>query len=200
VGVPSKLEREGEREGERGGEKERERERENEARHRAERGATSLRAGGGVLAAAAIVAIGVWLVATSDDAAPRATTTIAPTQKLPAEAAPAQPRPSHSPAPAELSIASGQTLALAFSELPSEGVLVLDLELGEPSRSDEPLTGRIISSKSEVLPLTGRLGEGLTRAQVEVPVRWLASDRYVIEIRTTETSHMPLRRYAIEVR
>jgi hypothetical protein len=79
--------------------------------------------------------------------------------------------------------------------------VVLRLVLGEPSRTQEPRPVRVIAADRRVFEGQGILGEGLADARFEIDPAFLSSPgRYVVEVQTTELSHFPLRRYALEVR
>ena len=92
---------------------------------------------------------------------------------------------------------SGQTLSIAAADV-ADG-LTLDLRLGEPSTTADPLEGRILTEGRE-LPLTAAVSDDRNSVRIAVPPGWLSPERYVIEIKTTEKTHFPLRRYAVEVR
>jgi hypothetical protein len=107
--------------------------------------------------------------------------------------------------PAGWRVAPGETVAIALAEVEGGGATVIDLVLGEPSVDDRALSGRILSLDSarpdRERPITGRIVDGSRRtARIEVPTKWLVADSYLVEIKTTEKSHFPLRRYKIEVR
>jgi hypothetical protein len=107
--------------------------------------------------------------------------------------------------PAGWSIAPAQTVAIDRRELPDTGVVQVDLVLGEPSENREPLSGRILSIDPDrpdrVRDLSGEIvGEERGSARIGVSAEFLTPDTYLIEIRTTEKSHFPLRRYRLEVR
>jgi len=146
----------------------------------------------GAVAIALIVA-GLWLALTDrSDRQPSPTQPPVPTPEAPA-AAPA-PQPEEGVA----SVESGQTVTLSAASAMEEGA-VLDLVLGEPSNTEEPLSARILAEGRE-LPLFAILSEDRTRARIVVPPGWLSPGRYLVEVKTTERSHFPLRRYVIEVR
>jgi hypothetical protein len=98
--------------------------------------------------------------------------------------------------------------------LPPNGRLVLDatpladgrpltvhFALPEPSRDGEPRPVRLISQPDHrILELDGALSEDRTTAAVEIDPTYLRPGVYLVEVRTTELSHFPLRRYGIVVR
>jgi hypothetical protein len=102
---------------------------------------------------------------------------------------------------ADRTLRSGETLAIAAAALPSDRPVILDLRLAEPSKSADPLAGRILTAGRPPLEFEGAIqGEDRGRARVGIDSDWLSPGRYVIEIETTERSHFPVRRFALEVR
>ena len=101
----------------------------------------------------------------------------------------------------ELRIASGETIRIdAASLVPGEPV-VLRLELGEPSQSEEPRPVHVLSEEGRMFEGQGSLGSSRTDARFEIdPAFFSAPGRYIVEVKTTELTHFPLRRNAIEVR
>jgi hypothetical protein len=76
----------------------------------------------------------------------------------------------------------------------------LDLLLPDPLPEAGPIPLRIYSEDGTLregiaLPSSE---EGLS-ARIEIDPAWLARGRYILEIRTPERSHFPLRRYVLEV-
>ena len=70
-----------------------------------------------------------------------------------------------------------------------------------PSADDEPRPVRLIGPDGRVLETVGALDTDDRRsARVEIDPAFLRPGRYVVEMKTTERSHFPLRRYALEVR
>jgi hypothetical protein len=129
--------------------------------------------------------------------APDAVTAVAPV----AAVAPAPARIAPPAQPGELQIASHQTIQLDAASLAPGKPVVLRLALGEPSRNQDPRPVRVVAPDSRVFEGEGVLGEGLADARFEIDPEFLrAPGRYVVEVKTTELSHFPLRRYAIEVR
>jgi len=118
------------------------------------------------------------------------------------EPAAAEPTPAAAPVGApNLTLRSGETLAIAAGALPAARPVILDLQLGEPSADDAPLDGRVLAEGRAPLEITGAIRGGDRHiARVEIPAGWLSTGRYIIEVRTTERTHLPLRRYALEVR
>lgn len=119
----------------------------------------------------------------------------------PAVAPPAPPRLALPDAAGELRIASNETIQLDSASLVPGKPVVLRLVLGEPSKNEEPRPVRVFSADRRMFEGQGILGEGLADARFEIDPAFLSiPGRYVVEIKTTELSHFPLRRYALEVR
>ena len=104
------------------------------------------------------------------------------------------------PQAGEIAIASGGTIEIDSKSLEPGRPVVVRLELGVPSTTEEPRPVRLLGPGGFVREGQGVLGEGRTSARYEIDAAWLAPGRYVIEVKTTEQSHFPLRRYALEVR
>jgi len=114
---------------------------------------------------------------------------------------PFPPQPGVPDAAGELRIASNQAIEIEAASLVPGKPVVVRLVLGEPSRDAAPRPVRVISEDRRVLEGEGALGEGLADARFEIDSAFLTRPgRYVIEIKTTELSHFPLRRYALVVR
>lgn len=155
-----------------------------------------LRIAGIVLLAAVIgFAAAHWLWPERGDPAPAVAPAAPPTAGDPNAPEPRLLRPYD-----ELRIASSETIAIEASALEPGRPLVLHLELGEPSRTDEPRPVRIISPDSQVIEGAGTLEGDRQQVRFEFDPAFLHPGRYIVEVRTTEMSHFPLRRYAIEVR
>jgi hypothetical protein len=104
------------------------------------------------------------------------------------------------PQAAEIAIASGGTIEIDSRSLEPGRPVVVRLDLGVPSTTDEPRPVRLIGPGGFVRHGEGALGEGRGSARYEIDPAWLTPGRYVIEVKTTELSHFPLRRYAVEVK
>jgi hypothetical protein len=77
----------------------------------------------------------------------------------------------------------------------------VSLGLAEPSADDEPRPVRLISQPDHrILEVSGALESGRTAATIEVDPGYLEPGTYLVEVQTTERSHLPLRRYFIVVR
>src|SRR5262245_53662006 len=104
------------------------------------------------------------------------------------------------PQAGEIAIASGGTVEINAGSLREGTPVVVRLDLGVPSHTDEPRPVRLLGPDGFVRLGAGVLGEGRVSARYEIDPAWLKPGRYVIEVQTTELSHFPLRRYALEVR
>ena len=104
------------------------------------------------------------------------------------------------PLPEQPRIESGATLWIDSRKLDRSKPLTVELVLSEPSRTDEPLAVRFLVDNGAPHVGTGLLSTDRTSARFEIDPAWLEPGRYVVEVKTTEQSHFPLRRYAIEVR
>jgi hypothetical protein len=124
-----------------------------------------------------------------------------PPAPAPAAAPPAPPRLAVPDAAGELRIASHETIRIDAASLVPGKPVVLRLDLEVPSRTQEPRPVRVFSQDRRVFEGKGVLGEALTDARFEIDPAFLSvPGRYVVEVKTTEISHFPLRRYALEVR
>jgi hypothetical protein len=93
------------------------------------------------------------------------------------------------------------TLELAQADLPRDGPLQVALRLAEPSADANPLPASVLSTPDErVWSAEARLDATRTIATIEIDAGWLQPGNYVVTLKTTERSPMPLRRYAIVVR
>ena len=97
-------------------------------------------------------------------------------------------------------IASGTALSLSRSEVPATG-LVVELEVPvAASRGAAWLPGRVIAEDRRTVEIVARIDPALPgRVRVEIPPGFLSAGRYVIEVKTTERTHLPLRRYVLEI-
>jgi hypothetical protein len=103
--------------------------------------------------------------------------------------------------PEDLTLLAGEISRISADALPAGRAVALNLQLVEPAANGDPLAGRILTEGRVPLGLSAAiLGEDRRTARVEIEAGWLLPGRYVIEVHTTERSHFPLRRYALEVR
>lgn len=116
------------------------------------------------------------------------------------EAASAPDLPLVSPAD-ELRIAAGGRIAIEAAALEEGKPVVLLLDLGAPSRSDEPRPVRIAAEDGRVFDAQGGVEGERTDARVEIDPAFLSKPGlYLVQVTTTEQSPFPLRRYVIQVR
>lgn len=116
--------------------------------------------------------------------------------------APSEPAPEPTPVAVRenaVQLEPGRTLPIDASTLPSVSDLTVDLPLpAEAARSPE-LAVRVIDPSGGVFEATAQTGG--VGARFALPAAQLARrGRYIVEIETTDESHFPLRRYAIELR
>jgi hypothetical protein len=99
------------------------------------------------------------------------------------------------------SIASGETLLLEAASLRAGESLVVHLLLPEPPDGDDPHAVRVLAPDGRQLETRAPvLGGDRRGVALELDPAWLAPGRYIVEVKTTEKIHFPLRRYVIEVR
>ena len=161
-------------------------------------------AAGGAIAVAVAVGLRVcWSPVSPENAPPEAReeslpgTAVASDPPTPREAAPELPAPDLD----GLVLRSGATLEIARASLSTDEPVVVNLLLPEPSRASEPLAVRVLAFDGRTLETRGALHEADRRsARFELQADWLSPGRYLIEMKTTERTHFPLRRYALEVR
>ena len=101
-----------------------------------------------------------------------------------------------------LTLASGESGEIATSSLKRGEPFELNLRLPAVAAGVESLPVRVLAEDGRVLEIAATIrGEDRDLASVEIAGEWLASTgRYVVEVRTSEQTHFPLRRYAFEVR
>ncbi len=116
----------------------------------------------------------------------------------------AQPVKAADPEPATLAdytLRSGEIAKIEAAALPGDRPLALDLALVEPSRTAEPLAAQVRDMNRRVLDLQAAVAvDGRMSARLEIEPGWLLPGSYLVEVRTTERSHFPIRRYPLEVR
>lgn len=166
--------------------------------------------------AAAMAAIALW-VATRPVAAPPpegapsggdAPTTAAREADAAArgesDRAPDDAREPAPPGPAPL-VRSGETLALDAARVAERATFAVRVALPTPPPGAPPARARLLGDGIEPQWREVRVAPGADagadgEATIELFAPELVPGRYVIEVETRERSHMPLRRYAIEVR
>ncbi len=147
-----------------------------------------------MLTGALAALVGVLLFASGDPGPGRG-----PDPAAPPAAGPGPTQPGAAAEPGSLAVDSGQTLRLPAARL-AQARLAVDLLFPEPSTSAGPLSARILAPDGRVLELEAAVGGAdRRRASIEIDSAWLSPGRYIVELQTTERSHFPLRRYALEV-
>jgi hypothetical protein len=120
----------------------------------------------------------------------------------PAPVAPAEPAAPDVAvvSPGNVRIESSGEVAIDASSLQPGEPVVLHLVLGEASRTEDPRPVRILSPDHRVIEGQGALDGDRREVRFEFDSAFLRPGRYIVEVKTTEMSHLPLRRYAIQVR
>jgi len=103
-----------------------------------------------------------------------------------------------------ITLVSGEASApLVISAYPPDALLNVDLALPISLPGSDPVAARVLvmAEGYEPLLLDGRTrGADRNTVRLEVPAGWLVpGQQYLIEIRTTEKSHNPLRRFVFAV-
>lgn len=148
---------------------------------------------------ALVLALGIWLAREGDAPAPPP----APPAAEPGPSARSAPEPRLvDPSLGRPSLASGEVIAIAAADLPGQGALTVELEVPPPSEGVEGLAARVVAPDSTTFESTAPLASpGRDRVRLEVPADWLRRPgKYIVEVKTTERTPLPLRRYAIVIR
>ena len=96
-------------------------------------------------------------------------------------------------------LVSGQTIEISIDPDRRSQPVAFSLRLGEGSTNDEPRSVRLIATDGRVLELDGVLANDRMSASIDVPAEFLLPGRYLVEVKTTEATHFPLRRYVVVV-
>jgi len=100
-----------------------------------------------------------------------------------------------------LSIASSETLVVEAASLHAGEPLVVHLLLPEPPEGDEAHAVRVLAPDGRLLEARAPVLSGDRRGvALALDPAWLEPGRYIVEVKTTEKTHFPLRRYVVEVR
>ena len=101
-----------------------------------------------------------------------------------------------------LQVASGDVIFVEAGQVEAAGTIRLELLLPIASIDDSARPVRVYAEHQAPIHLeTSPFGSDRTRARIDLaPGTLNQPGRYIIEIETTEKSHIPLRRFAIEVR
>jgi len=102
----------------------------------------------------------------------------------------------------DFDLAAGETLSVAVQDLPIDRPLALNLLLPAALPNSDALPARIIAmdGSGEWKLSDAVVADGRDEIRVQIESGWLSPGRYLIEIETTERSHLALRRYLLEVR
>ncbi len=160
---------------------------------------------GVVIALVAIAAIGFWLVGQRDEALPGSATPEQSADATPSEppgagAPEPEPEPEAVKAPAVVIEDKGR-LKVVLASLQEGEVAAVGLAMPDDARGDAPLETRVIDATRErvidleAIPISGE-GAGV---RLEIDPEWLEPGQYLIQVRTAEKSHFPVRRYVLEV-
>jgi hypothetical protein len=85
--------------------------------------------------------------------------------------------------------------------LPVGRPLVVELVLAVPSTNAEPLRAQLRDTTGRAFALLAAVEQGeRMSARIEIEPSWLRPGSYLVELRTTERSHFPIRRYPFAVR
>lgn len=166
-----------------------------------------LRLGAGALALVlALLAAGAWLwlgarrqPARSEQPTPALESSAADARSAPPTAAAGAPSLA-APGVAGRRLVSGQQARIAAASLPESGPVSFTLVLPEPSADANPLRAHVRNERGLDIETQARIETAdRLEARLEVDAGVLSPGVYILEIHTTERSHMPLRRYAIEI-
>lgn len=148
----------------------------------------------------AALAGGAWYAigtdsGTGDEPKRESSDTVSPAQGT----QPASDSPPALPEPDYLISESGR-LEISAESLAEGEMLTLGLALSDDARAADALEVRVISLDGRVLDISALplSGEG-TGVQLAIDAGWLQPGSYMIQIKTTEKSALPLRRYVLVV-
>lgn len=97
--------------------------------------------------------------------------------------------------------ASRDVIVVDLASVPEGAPVAFDLGVPAPPQDVPSLDVRVLSVDRRVFETVGAVAsDDRTHASVEVEAGWLTPGRYLVEVKTTERSHFPLRRYVLEVR
>ena len=163
-------------------------------------------------AVAGLAALAVYAVVTGggDAPGPKAPTPLerlpargpAPAPETPDEASAAEDAPIEvPPSDADVVLVSGVAAGPVHARaLPTDAPASIDLVLPISIEGADVLAARILAEGREPLVLEGAVrGPGREVVRLEVPPGWIEPGSYLIEVKTTERTHFPLRRFALIV-
>ncbi|MBW2293361.1 MAG: hypothetical protein JRG89_02490 [Deltaproteobacteria bacterium] len=103
--------------------------------------------------------------------------------------------------PADFMLQAAETAVIRSSEFPHDRPVRLGLILPVPATRFEPLRAKIVDTNGRTLDAKASVqGAEKKSANLEIETDWLSPGRYLIHLTTQELSHLPLRRYPLEVR
>lgn len=102
----------------------------------------------------------------------------------------------------DFALAPDAANAIPISSLPPGRALRLALRLPAALPSEQPLPARVLAldGSRELALAAATVAADRTSASVAIESGWLVPGEYLIEIQTSEPSHLPLRRYRLEIR
>jgi len=161
--------------------------------------------GAGAFLLLALVLAGRWLGGGDEAEAPSRppAATAAPVAGEPPVAEPPAPPPARYSGGVveELVLIHGESIEIPAEALPKDRSLRVSILLPVASTSDAPRPVRILAPGRDPLDTVGQHVDGdRSNATVEIEPGWLRPGRYIVEVRTTEMSHLPIRRYVLLVR
>ena len=103
--------------------------------------------------------------------------------------------------PADFTLLVAETTTIQSSEFPRNRPVRLGLKLPVPAKRFEPLRAKIVDANGRTLDAKAMVqGTEKDSANLEIATGWLSPGHYLIHLTTQESSHLPLRRYPLEVR
>ena len=102
---------------------------------------------------------------------------------------------------ADYTLREGERAILIAAEFPTDRPVTLGLTLPVPLTSSTPLKAKIVDGNGRELDALAMVqGEERRSANLDIEAGWLSPGDYLIHLITTERTHLPLRRYPLEVR
>jgi hypothetical protein len=103
--------------------------------------------------------------------------------------------------PADFQLQAAMLATLRSVEFPRDRPVRLGLILRVAAVRFEPMNARIGDENGRMLKLKATVqGDAMGSVNLEVDTDWLSPGRYLIQLTTQEMSHLPVRRYRLEVR
>lgn len=102
---------------------------------------------------------------------------------------------------ADFALLFGEKTTLKASDLPKDRPVVLGVVLPVSSTNLQPLRVRIVGETGRMVALKALVQDGEPQsANLEVAQGWLTPGTYLLHVSTNEATHLPLRRYVLEIR